>query len=347
MRQVLHHTERDSIQQGEETMTKSWRSWAGGVIIALLGITLLVAAEQSADQPSASEEGLSQTGAPPWATDLPREIFPSGVPRSPDEVDLVSLTAGTTLGKMLTGEKPIEQWSPVFIDPPNEGSVEYSYRCNLLVNAAWDLGFLYPDRPLSEDPTELLSSPTLLWRLKHLEPAGPVVRDALTTVVKGKRSTIPSQERYELEVGKSLRPGQFMLVLDLTYPDVSLVTPAMVVCRPDPEKIRAYSAVIWLQTRDSFEKTQWYPAIRGMYWGSIVRNLRQGAAIYYTETGGKMPKTRQDFAEVLGPENPKAWNPAVEKFVEVVLPQLTPAMFRPVEDYEAILRRIQENPGAK
>lgn len=71
-------------------------------------LSLLTSQGPSADAPETPRDTVT------WETDLPAEIFPFGVPRSRQEVNLEALLGAR---RYLTGERPMER-PPIYIQAP-------------------------------------------------------------------------------------------------------------------------------------------------------------------------------------------------------------------------------------
>jgi len=187
-----------------------------------------------------------------------------------------------------------------------------SAHCEALADAMSQ--WAWSDSPSPRLPTtveELKRFPFLLWQIPELD----------RIQVRSERIRWLSMQETIEWLRRSLGEEEFLLLVDPEYPAGNRDSGAITACRrfldaENPNRLLMGGAVHQHPYRDDDGPK----SMRVAYWSTVWWQLEK-AVWAYAYIHQKLPAARKDLEEIMGPENPAAWNPGVQWVVEALLPQ--------------------------
>ncbi len=161
---------------------------------------------------------------------------------------------------------------------------------------------------------EALQTPFSLFQIQGIRPYPYPIPQAKT-----------NEELFHFiqrEFREKARPGDVAILPDSREPPIHS---HIVLCRGEDTDFKPVVGIPIDRLDDS-----WYVSIGGWqpktqqelfnyyYWSGIYYQVAIASAYYYF-LHGALPTRPEQLVELVGPENPKAWNPVVRKFVQEVL----------------------------
>jgi hypothetical protein len=264
--------------------------------------------------------GSGGAGSPPEAlsAEFARVVFPQPADQSPSADRLAQFFSSVLPPEwqnsaVVSGRsEPRPERIPTQYAPTEQWLAEL--RCLIFMNSIM-YGRIHDSigMPFPQDES-LLTNPFRLWLIPGLR-----LRPAIVTPLRAPSGQVDRKikRKLESELSDALQPGEIVIIKDPGY-GVIWGSPLLLGCK-NPNK------PLELAVADYRPNPPWIrheaEILVADYWGTIEVQLYNAIRYYYLATGEE-PRRREDLQRVLGPENPKAWNPWVQIYVESILSRI-------------------------
>lgn len=242
------------------------------------------------------------TGALEASQPNPREVlFPAGLPTDPSAVKLEDYVyPSEILGR--------EFRFPMWITQSGRVVSETNARCNLAVSIAR----VYESR-LAGTPLEtlegLLASEYALWKVNGLKPWAEQVRyrEELGWE-KARKALLAAEGRFRREAS----PGT-VTVFRTSWAGGYAQEVGIFCALLDAKGERSMNGGTF--TRSQVEEPNPEDSFRRHFWEQVRAQIEDAFSVYMA-VRREPPGTLEDLDKVVGPRNPKAWNPVIQRFAE-------------------------------